>query len=416
MSRDCAIGVDVGTSGVRAVLVDAACAPLARGEAPLPADRLRDPQAWWAALEVALTGLRHHRAIVAVGAIAVDGTSGTVLPVDGAGAPVGLALMYNDPADPLLVQAIKETAPAESGAHGATSALARAITLQGRPNAARILHQADWIAGQLCGRFDTTDENNALKTGYDPVARAWPDWLGIIGMRMEMLPRVVAPGTELGELRRDLARAFGLSDGVRIVAGTTDGCASFLATGAGVNGTGVTALGSTLTLKLLSDRPVFAPAYGIYSHRLGESWLPGGASNSGGAVLALFFTPAQLRALSERIDPSKESDCDFYPLTRPGERFPLNDPTLQPRLEPRPGDDVAFLHGLLEGIARVEALGYRRLEELGAPSVTQVLTVGGGAANRAWMAIRARVLGVKVEAAGSADAALGAARLALRAT
>src|SRR3546814_17941127 len=65
-----------------------------------------------------------------------------------------------------------------------------------------------------------------------------------------------------------------------ISVGTTDGVAAFIATQASGIGDAVTSLGSTLTLKILSARPIFAPAMGVYSHRLGERWLAGGASNS----------------------------------------------------------------------------------------------------------------------------------------
>ena len=58
-----------------------------------------------------------------------------------------------------------------------------------------------------------------------------------------------------------------------------------------------------------------------------------------------FFTDARLRELTPLLDPSHPSGLDYYPLTRPGERFPVNDPGLQPRLTPRPDDDAAFLQG-----------------------------------------------------------------------
>jgi sugar (pentulose or hexulose) kinase len=244
------------------------------------------------------------------------------------------------------------------------------------------------------------------------IARAWPDWLAATGMAVEKLPVVVAPGTSLGCVTHDMAQRLGLPADAMVVAGTTDGCASFLATGADQPGDAVTALGTTITLKLLADDPVFAPDYGIYSHRLLGHWLAGGASNTGGGVLAGFFTGEQLKDLSARIDPSQPSDCDFYPLSAPGERFPVNDPGMVPRLTPRPPDDTVFLHGLLESIARIEALGYRRLAELGAPSPRRVLTVGGGAANPTWTAIRTRILGVPVQTAVTAQAAQGAAILA----
>jgi sugar (pentulose or hexulose) kinase len=228
----------------------------------------------------------------------------------------------------------------------------------------------------------------------------------------------VSPGQTIGRISRPNSGLLGLPPAVRIVAGTTDGCAAFLATGAAEEGDGVTSLGTTLTLKMLSPRPVLAPEYGIYSHRIGSLWLPGGASNSGGGALAKYFSPAQLAALSALIDPSIASGLDFYPLPHAGERFPIADDALEPRETPRPTDDVAFLHGLLESIARIEAAAYQRMADLGAPRVGRVFTVGGGARNPAWAAIRARVLGeavpgVELRPPRALEAAVGTAGLAM---
>jgi hypothetical protein len=71
----------------------------------------------------------------------------------------------------------------------------------------------------------------------------------------------------------------------------------------------------------------------------------GGASNSGGAVLRSFFDDKQLAALTSQIDIAKPPGLGYYPLPKAGERFPVNDPGLQPRLTPRPDSDAAFLHG-----------------------------------------------------------------------
>lgn len=98
----------------------------------------------------------------------------------------------------------------------------------------------------------------------------------------------------------------------------------------------------------------------------------GGASNSGGAVLRSFFTDTQLAELTARIDIAASPGLDYYPLPRPGERFPVNDPELPPRMKPRPESDVEFLHGLLEGIADVEARAYGLLRDMGASPLTKV--------------------------------------------
>jgi D-ribulokinase len=176
----------------------------------------------------------------------------------------------------------------------------------------------------------------------------------------------------------------------------------------------VTSLGTTLTLKLLSATPVFAPHYGIYSHRIGDQWLAGGASNTGGAVLAKEFTKEQIVQYTEQIDPAVPTGLDYYPLPKPGERFPINDPVMQPRMIPKPDDHRLYFQAILEGIAAVEALGYRRLTELGASPLRSICSVGGGAANDKWTAMRLKALGVPALASASEHAAMGTARLAWR--
>lgn len=415
MTAGVAIGLDVGTSGVRAALVGETGAVLAFGATPLEEERRRYPDAWWHAACEAVCALSGQAGLSSVRALAVDGTSGTVLPVDRSGRPLAPASLYNDPADPALVARVAEAAPPGSAARGAASPLAKALGWQGLPSLSRVLHQADWIAGRLQDRFGASDWNNALKTGFDPGAAAWPDWLDGLGLDRALLPDAAEPGNPLGPVSPHVARELGLPADMLVAAGTTDGCAAFLATGASRPGEGVTSLGTTLTLKILSHRPVSAPESGIYSHRLCGLWLPGGASNSGGAALARHFPADRIAELSGRIDAAVPSALDYYPLPRPGERFPIADPALLPRESPRPADDASFLHGLLQGIAGVEALGYRRLAGLGAPPLAGVFTVGGGARNRTWSAIRARVLGAPLLQPRSEEAAAGTALLALRA-
>ena len=413
---DIALGIDIGTSGVRIAATDAGNDVVALATAPIMAPQqamlriLQDPAIWWAAVQQALKGLdlKGH----AVRAIAVDGTSGTILPVAADGTPAGLASMYNDVAEAAGLAMVAAAALRETAALGATSPLARALAMRG--SGTRIIHQADWIAGQFSGRFDITDENNALKSGYDPVARQWPAWIAKTGFDVALFPSVVAAGTRTATILPAMAKAFGLPADAAIVAGTTDGCAAFLASGASEPGDGVTSLGTTLTLKLLSDKPVFAPDFGIYSHRIGEQWLAGGASNSGGAVLAKYFSKEDLARLTPLLDPDHPTGLDFYPLTQSGERFPVNDPNFAPRLEPRPADDRMFFQAILEGIAAIEAKAYARLVELGASKLASIRTAGGGAANPAWTKMRLRALGVPERPSLSEHAAVGTARLAWR--
>jgi D-ribulokinase len=418
---DLVLGIDVGTSAVRVAAIDQTGYAVAFATSTMPAPLrdgpriTQDPAVWVRGLHDAMAQLASTVDLARIAALAVDGTSGTLVAVDEQGRPVSAGSLYNDSVDDAAVFAVGQVAPERAAVHGATSPLARAARLQRIAGVARIIHQADWIAGQFSGRFDISDESNALKTGYDPVARAWPHWIADAGVERDKLPAVVPAGTTVGEVTAEAAGRFGVPTRAVVVAGATDGCAAFLATGASKPGEAVTSLGSTLVLKLASEQPLFAPEYGLYSHRIGDLWLAGGASNTGGAVLAQFFTPDAIRDISRRIDPGVATGLDYYPLPAPGERFPINDPALAPRISPRPADDAVFLQALLEGIANIEALGYRRLAELGGPPLTGVTTVGSGAANECWSRIRATRLGVSLKMPESNEAAVGVARLALRA-
>lgn len=413
MSKSLFAGIDLGTSGARAVIIDEASDVAATAKAAIADFGMnhRDPAIWWQAASTALKAALEQIRPSLVRAISVDGTSGTIVPVDNTGSPLADGLMYNDPCrDLTILNTIAEHAPQTSAARGASSGLARAMSFQS-DNPAKVLHQADWIAFRLSGEFHS-DANNALKTGYDVAEADWPAWIDAAGFDRDLLPDVQEAGSPVGTVTSEAASEFGLSEQTMVVAGTTDGCASFLATGASDPGDGVTVLGTTLTLKILSDDAMFAPQYGIYSHRILDKWLVGGASNSGGAALLKHFSEDDIAALSLEVDPETDTGLDYYPLPDVGERFPVSDAAYPGIIKPRPDSDLEFLKALLEGIAGVEALGYRRLSDLGAPTLNSIRTVGGGSKNEAWTRIRERRLGVPMIAPQSTEAAYGSAILA----
>ncbi|MBI3345494.1 MAG: FGGY-family carbohydrate kinase [Gammaproteobacteria bacterium] len=404
------------------MVIDAAGTLQAQAAIPLPAPLRRgaeveqDPQLWWRAVESALRAVLVKVPSKHIRAIAVDGTSSTLLLTDDRGEPLGPALMYNDARSQCAAATIAEVAPPTTAAHGASSGLAKLLTLQTLAPAAtrHALSPADWITGKLRGQYGVSDEHNCLKLGYDVLERRWPAWLDRLGVRRDWLPEAVPAGTPLGAVSAAAAREFNLAADTLLVAGTTDATAAFIATGACAPGEAVTSLGSTLVVKVLSEKPVFAPEYGVYSHRLGDLWLAGGGSNSGGAVLLHYFTPEQMAAMTPLLKPDQPTGLDYYPLPAPGERFPINDATLPPRVTPRPADDILFFQGLLEGIARIEQRGYQLLASLGAPYPTSILSVGGGAVNEAWTEIRKRLLNTAMTIPAQSEAAYGAALLALR--
>jgi sugar (pentulose or hexulose) kinase len=397
------LGLDFGTSGARACVLGEAEEPVFESRAVYgdPAN----PKDWRDAL-FGLLGELPAKIRTNLSALCIDGTSGTLLATDISFEPLNPALLYND------ARASAEAREIANPQFGSTSGLAKRLWLVRHfPGAAFCFHQADWLAALLTGKPGFTDYHNALKSGLDVENLQWPEWVGRLpGGHWQQ--KVLAPGEAIGPIDAGSAKQLGLNPDCTVRAGTTDSIAAFIAAGVQAPGEAVTSLGTTLVLKLLSETRVEDPASGVYSHRFGRLWLAGGASNTGGGVLKQFFRDEELLRLSAAIDPNRPSALDYYPLPRPGERFPINNPQLMPCIEPRPPNDAEFLHGLLEGMASIEVQGYRRLAELGASPLRRVVTAGGGAKNETWRQIRQRLLGVPVATAKHSEAAYGAARLA----
>ncbi|WP_136442631.1 FGGY-family carbohydrate kinase [Pacificoceanicola onchidii] len=415
-----ALGIDIGTSGVRTAVLDQDGALISEARAahlPQDPDRI-DAEKWWQAvrgcIEAQTANLRaagHDPKDITD--VAVDGTSGSMVLTDAELKPVSRALMYNSKGFEPEAQRIAQHAPEVHITRGSNSALGRAMRLlsEAGGTAAHLLHQADFITAKLTGRGGHSDHNNALKTGFDPEASDWPAWVAEV-VEPDLLPQVHAVGAPMGALDAGVAKELGLSPETTVHAGTTDSIAAFLACAPLDAGVAVTSLGSTLAVKMLSAQRIDDPAIGLYSHRLGDVWLVGGASNTGGAVLAQHFDGEEIAQLSAMMNPDVPTGLDYYPLKEPGERFPVNDPTLAPRLSPRPESDVLFLQGMFEGIARIEAACYAHMQARGADAPKRIYSAGGGAQNPVFTDIRASHLGQRPLQAAHSEAAVGAARLA----
>ncbi|MEM1287773.1 MAG: FGGY-family carbohydrate kinase [Pseudomonadota bacterium] len=419
MNAPLALGIDIGTSGVRTAVIDSDRTVVSMARADHLSTAASDATAWWDAVQRALHA--QARALLengidprSIDRLAVDGTSGSMVLVDRSLNPLTRALYYNTAGFDAEAAFIARFAPNGAITRGSGSALARALHLREQVKADhswQLLHQADFIVAKLAGGSLGSDDNNALKLGWDPERRSWPDWFEALHLSDAVLPAVERPGTAVGTISAKVASEFGFNPDLTIHAGTTDSIAAFLASGADEIGDGVTSLGTTLAIKLLSERRIDEPDLGIYSHLVRGRWLAGGASNTGGGVLASLFSQQELVELSGKIDPEIERDLGYYPLAKPGERFPVNDPHLAPRLEPRPTSDHEFLHAVFEAMARIEAEGYQKLEALGAPRLVRMFTAGGGANNAVWRQIRSRHLGVSSQTPHHQEAAVGAASL-----
>lgn len=411
------IGIDLGTSGCRVIAIDAAREIISEKQCEFDnsAQSEFDPDIHWPAIQQILQTSFQSLGAYQLEAIAIDATSGSIMLCEKDGHALTPLLMYHDTQAISASQFIAQRGPAQSAAQGLAGGLAKCRYLQQRfqlTDNAILVHQADWLAIKLGAPVGITDYNNALKSGFDPQAQQWGSWLAEV-VPVSCLPEVVAPGTPIGFLSAAQMQAMQLTQSAAPIlkAGTTDSLAAVIASGISQPGEALTSLGSTLVLKLLCQQPVVDTKRGIYSHRLGQRWLASGASNTGGAVLRQFFSEQQLAELSLHIDLNL-TPPNYYPLPATGERFPIANPQQQPQLTPRPDSDSLFLYGLLNGITQIEKAGYDCLQALTGATVKTVTTLGGGANNAVWSALRQRTLRVPFSDPVQQQAAYGSALLA----
>ncbi|KEF40960.1 MAG: sugar kinase [Cyanobium sp. CACIAM 14] len=421
------LGVDLGSSGLRIALLAAAGAPGGQPDDPVLSQEgpyvgpFEDPEAWRQGL-IALLATVPTALLRRVQAIAIDGTSGTLLACAADGsllpAPLERALPYHQacPEQAPEIAALLGATP-ESPSHPSAStsgSLARALRLRamalGSPVSSGLLlrHQADWLTGWLLNDWRWGEEGNNVRLGWDLEKGQWLGGVARV-LGSGMLPQIRPSGAVLGGLGASAAAALGLPETCQVVAGSTDANAAVLAADPH-DGDGVAVLGTTLVLKQFVPAPLIGA--GISNHRVAGRWLAGGASNAGAGILRRFFDDDRIAELSRQIDPKRPTGLNLRPLSRPGERFPVDDPALQPILEPRPVSDALYLQALLEGLTAIEASGWRRLRELGAPLLERVISVGGGARNSQWRSLRVRALGIPVLNRPKRTAALGMALLA----
>jgi sugar (pentulose or hexulose) kinase len=427
-----AVGLDVGTSGVRAVAVDFDGRVVAGGRAELPDEAThrdgpvieQEPRAWIAAARAALQEMvaALPSACRVVG-IAVDATSGTFLLADENLRPLTRGIMYND------LRAVERAPEADEAVrdvlhpYGIRIAPAFALTKlfyfarrepQQFNRCRHVVHQTDWVIGWLCGRYDVTDVSTALKTGADPGRLAWPDTLeSQLGISKDLLPEIVLPGTRIGEVTTAAAEATGLAAGVPVVAGCTDGTAGCLASGAKSAGDLNVTLGTTLVFKAVADAPVIDPEGTIYNHRHpAGGFLPGAASSTGADWVGQHFPDADLDALGCDAAGALPTRRVVYPLVKTGERFPFARPMATGFGLSDVNSPVERLAAGMEGVALLERLGIERLERLGLPIGPTVYATGGGVASRTWLKIRAAVNRRNYSIPAEPECAVGAAVLA----
>ncbi len=421
-------GIDIGTQGVRVILVDQWGAVVASESKKFELEagfrEKQSPAVWWADchrlisdIVGALPSDFDRQSILAA---AVTSTSGTVIPLDVDHKPIHNAIMYSDPRSAAQGERIKALAakyiPNGYIGFNASSGISKMLwyidSFPDRvPEIALWIHASDFIVGKLSGNYRTTDYTNVLKSGYDLDSLSWPAYIfEKVGLQKEWMQDVVPSGTVVGSLHKELAEYWGIPE-IAIVVGITDGCASQMASGAVSPGDWNTTIGTTLVVKGVTVNSVVDPLGRLYSHRHPEGyWMPGGASNTGADWISLDYNAdlEKLNADAERMIPT---GLIAWPLRQEGERFPMVAPQAV-AIIPETSVKSESYAANLEGVAFIERLAYEIITELSGERLNAVYTAGGGSNSDVWLKIRSSVLNVPIFKCKEASGALGAAIMA----
>ncbi|MFR9731132.1 xylulokinase [Saccharopolyspora sp. MS10] len=288
------VAVDVGTSAIRAALVDARGAVRARArvERPPGGGELFDAERLWADVLTALGGVEPSREVGALvvsahlGVVAVDERLRPVDPAGGWSDPRGLAQLRS--VDEELRRGVLRAArrPALTG-----GALARALALRSDPGlASRVRHllaPKDFLVARLTGEIATDAVHAAYTSLSDVLGRRWnAAAAAALGVDPDWLPRQARPTEVVGRVHRAAAEASGLPAGTPVLAGGPDGSIGIgLLLGSDTGAVADVAGTTDVVGRLLAD-PGTAPAEALLNPALlGERWVAGGATGmTGGAV------------------------------------------------------------------------------------------------------------------------------------
>jgi xylulokinase len=320
--------------------------------------------------------------------LVISATSGTFTLVNSEGKAVVPAAMYND--------------------NRAGNPLDRAIfirkseKLEGKLH---LVHTPEFVIAALLNKKPqdiAADWSHALKTGVELSSKNWKaELFSKASAENISLPNVVAPGAKLGAI-----------GDLNIYAGMTDGCTAQISAGGADLGSAVTTLGTTMVIKIVSDKDVSGPGY--YSHLLpANNWLVGGASNLGGISFKDFAS--DIKSWDLKAEDHGPASFVTYPLISKGERFPIANNELVNFTSGKAKNETDNYRAILEGIAFAERLSYEILARAGAPLTSELRTAGGGAKSPAWCKIRATVLNRPVIAQKDSGSDLGAALIAIAA-
>ncbi len=432
------IGIDIGTSAVKAVLVDHAQRMVAEATLPLSIARPRpgwfeqNPDDWWNAVATAVSRLRRDAPsnFAAVGGIGLSGQMHGLVVVDAGDRPLRPAMLWNDGRAGAECIELEAAVPgldhiAGIGAMPGFTAPKLLWLRRHEPelfaHIARVLLAKDYVRLRLTGEAATDMADAAGTLLLDEAARDWSDpVLAAVGLSRLRLPRLCEGNEPAGMVRPEIADGWGLARTVVVAAGAGDAAAGAVGIGAIEDGDGFLSLGTSA--QIFRTRAVYEPKperlIHAFAHALPNRWFEMAALLNGAACLdwvARLLGETDVAGLLARVEARGDqlSPVTFLPYLA-GERTPLGDVDARGALADLSyatgGEDL--VRAVLDGV--VMALMDGQLAFGDGLGGRPIPIVGGGARSRFWTKLIASGLDRPLQrvASGEIGPAFGAARLA----
>ncbi len=431
------IGLDLGTSGLKGILIDDDQTILAEASAPLTASRPQDgwseqnPADWLTAAEAVMEGLAAEHSLAAVSGIGLSGQMHGATLLDASDEVLRPCILWNDTrahaeaavldADPIFRQVTGNIV--FPGFTAPKLAWVKAHEPQIFQRVAKVLLPKDYLRLWLTGDHVAEMSDAAGTSWLDTGARVWSDaLLAATDLGRDHMPRLIEGSEISGTLRPALASRWGLPDGVVVAGGGGDNAASAIGAGVVKAGQAFVSLGTSGVLFAANEgyRPDAATAVHTFCHALPDTWHQMGVILAATDALNWYArlvgaTPGDLTADLGPLQPPGKTL--FLPYLG-GERTPLNDARIRGAflgLE-HATDRFAATRAVLEGVT----FALRDCRDALAATGTRIdslLALGGGSRSEYWLQAIATALGqtVSLPIAGDFGGAFGAARLGLMA-
>ncbi|WP_309084730.1 xylulokinase [Chelativorans sp.] len=432
------LGLDLGTSGIKALLLDGAQRIVASATVALEVSRPHSgwseqhPADWIRAADEAIGALKasHGEALAAVKGIGLSGQMHGATLLDASDRPLRPCILWND------TRSHAEAAELDSDPRfrkvtgnivfPGFTAPKLVWVRRNEPDifaaTKKVLLPKDYLRLWLTGEHVSEMSDAAGTSWLDVEKRRWsPELLAFTGLDETHMPRLVEGTERAGTLRGELAGSWGLGAGVTVAGGAGDNAASACGAGTVEPGAAFVSLGTSGVLFASNGAYLPNPESAVHTfcHALPDTWHQMGvilsATDSLNWLAGITGRKAgELTAeLGEELKPP--SGVTFLPYLS-GERTPYNDAVIRGSLTglSHQSDRAALTQAVVEGVAFAFRDSLEALKQAGT-DIARVTAIGGGSRSTYWLKAIATALNLPVDvpAEGDFGAAFGAARLGL---